>query len=266
MKGGEKHFDLREELKDIPPSDGKDVLLLATPPPQAKHLIVEATGYNGQADPSSNPDAKCTVQRFTQYAICEEMLGEWAPKVGGVPSPRNWTALSFGGNGYDDWSSFLSKRIDGLVPELFDCFDTTEVRGTILHPTCIGGVEQRSADNQMRDFQDIAIFLKEKPDRSVLAKLDIEGSEFAVLGEIESATLRKIASLTVEFHFHKGPYKQPCRKLPELRALFSKLADEFVVIDGAAMRWGPSLCGLGDDYTWPTALSVSYVAKDLLHQ
>merc|ERR1712217_853973 len=99
----------------------------------------------------------------------------------------------------------------------------------ILHATCIGG-RAAQISHTHKDFQDVSNFLKGKEDRTVLVKMDIEGSEFAVLREIDAQIMKKIAYLTVEFHF----LYDRCRNTQELKQLFSRLSDEFIVVDGAA--------------------------------
>lgn len=214
----------------------------------------EAESYEGVAGLPSKTGNACTVKRFVQYAYCEELGGAWA---------RNWTALSFGGNGYDDWSDFMKPRLN-VVPQLFDCFDPRPVSGVTMRNACIGGRAQRAREEGKHTFLDLDAELSNSPNRSLLVKLDIEGSEFDVLRELSDASFRKIAYLTVEYHF-MGFLGTRCCDLGKVKELFQRLANEFVVIDGAAMRWGQeSDCKIEGNFNWPNALSVSYIARDLI--
>jgi len=100
----------------------------------------------------------------------------------------------------------------------------------------------------------------------MLLKLDIEGSEFDVLRELSNASLRKVAYLTVEYHF-MGETGTRCCDLGRVKDLFQRLANEFLVIDGAAMRWGTQPdCKIEGSFDWPNALTVSYIARDLIQK
>lgn len=258
QRGGEIHTDLRTEVPNMQPSLARSILELITPRADEAQLINEADIFDGIADRTKKQSAKCTVRRWVQYAMCDELMQQWAPQKG------NWTALSFGGNGYDEWSTHISTSF-GVIPEVFDCFDPREVAGTKLHATCIGGKAQRAAEKGKHEFQDLDTLLQEKEDRSVLVKLDIEGSEFDVLHELTKKSLRKLGYLTVEFHFMAGAGMRCCG-YEKLKSIFQKLADEFVVIDGAAMRWGSETdCDMDGGYKWPNAFTVSYIPKEFIH-
>jgi len=251
-KGGEIHSDLRIELQSMQPSFAREILELASPRSGDMHLLREAESYEGDAGLPSKEGSACTVKRFVQYAYCEELGGAWA---------RNWTALSFGGNGYDDWSNFIKPRLN-VTPQLFDCFDPRPVTGAIMRTACIGGQIQRAREKGKHTFLDLDTELSNLPRRSVLMKLDIEGSEFDVLRELPDSSLRKIAYLTVEYHFLGG---DRCCDLGKVKELFQRLANEFLIIDGAAMRWGKETdCKIEGNFNWPNALSVSYIARDLI--
>lgn len=253
------HTDLREELPHMMPSLAREIIDLVAPRLGESHLLREAADYEGSASQISKPGAKCTVKRFVQFAYCEELFGTWAPHN------YSWTALSFGGNGYDDWSRHIGP-IAGVIPELFDCFDSSPVPGVKMHNVCVGGKQQRKQEEGRHNFESLGELLKGKRDHSVLVKLDIEGSEFDVLRELEDAAMRKIAYLTVEFHF-LAQFGTRCCGLKRVKELLERLGREFIVIDGAAMRWGKERdCQMEGGYNWPNAISVSYVAREFLLQ
>jgi len=255
-RDAEMHSDLRMELQSMQPSFAREVLELASQQSGDLHLLREADEYDGDAGLPSKEGSACTVKRFVQYAYCEEFGGAWA---------RNWTALSFGGNGYDEWSDFVKSHLN-VVPQLFDCFDPTPVPGVIMRNACIGGRSQRLREEGRHAFLDLDTELSNSPDRSMLLKLDIEGSEFDVLRELADASLRKVAYLTVEYHFMSETSTRCC-DLGAVRDLFQRLANEFLVIDGAAMRWGKEAdCEIEGGFEWPNALSISYVARDLIQK
>lgn len=258
-KFGEMHSDLREEITSMPPSVARQVLELASPHLRDDFLMLEADSYDGIPDAPENLAAKCTLRRFVQYAICAELQTTWVPPDG------KWTAFSFGGNGYDDWSNYI-KTTFNVVPDLFDCFDPRAVEGTRMHKICIGGATQRAIDARKDSFMDLYRLLQDKPDRSVLMKIDIESSEWQVLTELPVTSLRKIASLTVEYHFMTKMGSRCCG-MEKVKELFERLAQEFIVVDGSAMRWGNEAdCGIEGGYKWPNALSVSYVSKSFALQ
>lgn len=253
-KGGEMHFDLREELKLLQPGLAREILEFMAPRPDEASHLSEAAEYDGVAD--VKPGAKCTVSRFVQYAMCNELMTSWAPHEG------NWTALSFGGNGYDDWSDHVRNNF-AVVPEVFDCYDPTEIAGTVMHPDCIGGQARRQQEIGKHSFIDLNIVLNGQRDASVLIKLDIESQEFDVLDELTDNSLRTLGYITVEYHF-LGEYGTRCCGLDKLKQIVQRLSENFLVIDSSAMRWGDeSDCHI-DGYTWPTAISVSYIARKFL--
>jgi len=255
-RGGETHSDLREVLKQMQPGLAKEIVELASPLPETANLLAEAEDYEGIA--STRPtQASCNVSRWVQYAMCEELATKWLPPAG------TWSALSFGGNGYDEWSERMRSKF-AVTPNVFDCFDPREVSGTIVHPVCIGGKAQRNAEQGQHKFEDLNALLQDKKDRSVLMKLDIEGSEFDVLHELTSASMRKVGYLTVEFHFLDQTGTRCCA-FNRIKSLFHRLTEEFVVIDGAEMQWGGERdCNLEGGYVWPNAMTVSYIPKEFM--
>lgn len=263
MRGGETHSDLREVLKQMQPGLAKEIVELASPGPEVSNLLAEAEDYEGIGIASTKTDgtqqAFCNVSRWVQYAMCEELATKWLPPAG------TWSALSFGGNGYDEWSERMRSKF-AVTPHVYDCFDPREVEGTTVHPVCIGGKAQRNAEQGQHKFEDLNAILHHKKDRSLLMKLDIEGSEFDVLNELTSASMRKVGYLTVEFHFLETTGTRCCA-FNQIKSLFARLAEEFVVIDGAEMKWGQDQdCHLEGGYAWPSAMSVSYIPKEFMQQ
>lgn len=258
----EKCYDVREELKTMESSLARDVMELVAPQPSESHFLREASTFDGPVNTTTNPGGQCTLKRFNEYAICEEFTSTMAPKG------RNWTALSFGGNGYDNWSDamrrLLGKVGQDITPHVYDCYDPRAIKNTVMHPVCIGGRDERkmrTVDND-RKWEDLNDILKKEHHRSVLMKLDIEHSEFDVLQELSADSFGKIAFFTVEWHFMGNR----CCGFQQHKELFQRIQKEFLVLDGEAMRWGKNLvdCGINGGYQWPPAMSVSYVARDIL--
>lgn len=263
--GQETGYDLREELKTMKPSLAREIIELAAPQSGERHLLREASTFSGKVNETTNPGGKCTLKRFDEYALCEEFTTTMAPKG------HKWTALSFGGNNHDSWSSEIRKSLmkeqQDVVPQVFDCYDPRPIPGTVMHEACIGGRSEREMKHKKdgRTWQDLDDILKNERPRSVLMKIDIEHSEFGVLQELSADSFGKIAFLTVEYHFFGG-FGTRCCGFEEMKELFQKLQKDFLVLDGEALRWGKDLtdCGIAGGYAWPPLLSVSYVARDVL--
>eukprot|EP00404_Azadinium_spinosum_P004817 CAMPEP_0180473386 /NCGR_PEP_ID=MMETSP1036_2-20121128/30128_1 /TAXON_ID=632150 /ORGANISM="Azadinium spinosum, Strain 3D9" /LENGTH=270 /DNA_ID=CAMNT_0022480657 /DNA_START=48 /DNA_END=860 /DNA_ORIENTATION=- len=186
----------------------------------------------------------CTIDRWDQYTVCQQA------------TKTSTSAFSFGVMGYDPWGKYVNQNYN-LIPELFDCFDHRKPGGfeNNFAAVCLGA-QEGELDGRM--YETIPRLLKGVANASVLMKMDIEGSEFDVLGSLTPSDFERLSSLNVEYHFNQGR----CPDSDEIdRALrvMQHVRKHLVVVDAAADYYGPE-CRV-DGALFPKMFAVSYTAR-----
>lgn len=222
-RGGELHKDVKSEIFKSWPS--------------ATHKLLEAI--------IPDTDCNCALDRFDQYAICQRSISTAK------------SAFSFGVNGYDPWGLHVNSK-SRLVPRLFDCFNDIQPKNFAneFHKVCLGSSKE-VIDG--RRYETLASLLDGSTPASALLKLDIEYSEYDILGNLTSATGVPIAALNVEYHFnHACPTEEEITRRTEV---FRHMKEHLKVVDAAAAYYGPT-CFIGGK-PFPKLLAVSYSAPGL---
>jgi len=104
----------------------------------------------------------------------------------------------------------------------------------------------------------------EKPgaagDDDLLLQMDIEGAEFDVLIESDSALLRRFRMMVIEFHGMERVFER--HSLPLMRALFAKLHRDFAIVHMHANN----CCGIAKcrDVAIPRVFEITYLRRDRL--
>ncbi len=140
--------------------------------------------------------SNCTMKRFGApndggYLMCENLME-------GVQS-----AYSYGIDGRDEWGCDISLKYH-LPVHQYDCFNTTRPvcpRGQFtFHEECIGGTVAKT-DNKYFDTLTNQIIKNGDSNRTLVAKMDVEGSEWDSLLMTSDEVLNRINQLAIEFHF-----------------------------------------------------------------
>jgi hypothetical protein len=102
-------------------------------------------------------------------------------------------------------------------------------------------------------------FKKESNDEFIL-QMDIEGSEYEVLLNLENSLLKKFRIMIIEFHslnnlLHPGGYRQ-------INALFDKILEHFYIVHIHPNNIFPQVNAM--DISIPTLLEFSFIRKDRL--
>lgn len=227
-RGGETHMELGQLLEDYVNREGYDkssegyaALDLLTPEPQR---------------------CNCRLLRFDQYAVCANAFTK-ASK-----------AISLGVNGYDHWGNEVSRN-HNIVPDLYDCYNQKKPGGfkSRFFPVCVG---TKGGLINKKNFTTLQVLLQDAEPNSVLLKMDIEESEFGVLGSLTDEEYSKILSLHVEYHFNlHGVSPEEMRSAAKV---FKQVRDHLAVVDGAGGFYGGTqmVGGVG----WPKLMAVSYSA------
>lgn len=97
-------------------------------------------------------------------------------------------------------------------------------------------------------------------DDDMLLQMDIEGAEFDVLIESDSALLRRFRMMVIEFHGMERVFDPHC--LPLIRAMFAKLHRDFAIVHLHANN----CCGIATcrDMGIPRVFEISYLRRDRL--
>ncbi len=97
-------------------------------------------------------------------------------------------------------------------------------------------------------------------DDDMLLQMDIEGSEFDVLIESDSALLRRFRVMVIEFHDMGRIFER--HGLPLIRALFAKLHRDFAIVHMHANN----CCGIARcrDIGIPPVFEITYLRRDRL--
>lgn len=95
-------------------------------------------------------------------------------------------------------------------------------------------------------------------DDDLLLQMDIEGAEFDVLIESDSALLRRFRMMVIEFHGMERVFER--HGLPLVRAMFAKLHRDFAIVHMHANN----CCGIATcrDAAIPRVLEISYLRRD----
>lgn len=102
--------------------------------------------------------------------------------------------------------------------------------------------------------------LGEDTDDDMLLQMDIEGAEFDVLIESDSALLRRFRMMVIEFHGMDRIFE--AHSLPLLRAMFAKLHRDFAIVHLHANN----CCGIATcrDIGIPRVFEITYLRRDRL--
>lgn len=102
--------------------------------------------------------------------------------------------------------------------------------------------------------------LGSEPGDDLLLQMDIEGAEFDVLIESDSALLRRFRIMVIEFHDMERLFEQ--HSLPLIRAVFAKLHRDFALVHLHANN----CCGMARcrDMAIPRVFEASYLRRDRL--
>jgi len=102
--------------------------------------------------------------------------------------------------------------------------------------------------------------LGDNKDDDLLLQMDIEGAEFDVLIESDSALLRRFRMMVIEFHGMERIFER--HSLPLIRALFSKLHRDFAIVHMHANN----CCGIAEcrGIGIPRVFEISYLRRDRL--
>lgn len=205
---------------------------------------------------------QCNVERWDQYAVCDSA---WASAS---------RSISLGVNGYDPFAYHVQSKHD-FKTSGYDCFNTVPPRHDCwnkadgydcfnmdFHPVCVSGA---GGTIDGRQYTTLPSLLVHASRRSVVLKMDIEGSEWDVLAGLSDEDWGKISALHVEFHFQRRGGRAPWLLGCPDDAYFAKAKDvmalvrqHMAVIDGTAAIYG-NLCRVGD-IDFPQFLAVSYAA------
>lgn len=232
MRGGELHKDVSEVL-----SSSNEATQLSPEVRQLLELVAPEADYACSAE-----------ERFDQYVMCDQSFAEATG------------AWSFGVNGYDPWGEHVYHQHQ-LVPREFDCYNTnppTTFTSEFL-AVCLGDEQDVSAQRDNRAWTTLGEELRNSAAGSALVKMDIEGSEYDVFDSISCEDLRRIGSLTVEYHFNKG-----CDNVNLGRAMrvLGKVRAQLAVVDAAAGYYSQTNNDCIEGGTeLPKLLAVSYRAR-----
>lgn len=139
----------------------------------------------------------CTMKRFGAandggYLMCENLME-------GVQS-----AYSYGIGGRDEWGCDISRKYNLRVHQ-YDCFDTTRPvcsRGLFtFHEECLGGTVAKT-DNKNFDTLTNQIVKNGDSHKTLVVKMDVEGSEWDSLLMTSDEVLNSINQLAIEFHVY----------------------------------------------------------------
>lgn len=139
--------------------------------------------------------SNCTMKRFGApndggYLMCENLMD-------GVQS-----AYSYGIAGRDEWGCDVSEKYH-LPVHQYDCFDTRKPvcpgGQFIFHEECIGGTASKT-DNKIFDTLTNQIVKNNDDTKTLVVKMDVEGSEWDSLLMTSDKVLDRINQLVVEFH------------------------------------------------------------------
>eukprot|EP00746_Dinoflagellata_sp_MGD_P005526 gnl/MRDRNA2_/MRDRNA2_110702_c0_seq1.p1 gnl/MRDRNA2_/MRDRNA2_110702_c0~~gnl/MRDRNA2_/MRDRNA2_110702_c0_seq1.p1 ORF type:complete len:297 (+),score=61.03 gnl/MRDRNA2_/MRDRNA2_110702_c0_seq1:180-1070(+) len=206
------------------------------------------------SSPAQNAVAQCAKRdAWDQYVICPGLL-----------EGHQIEAHSYGVKGYDVYGEHMSKAPYNFPVHLYDCFNTnqpTKFRNE-FHPTCVAS--KTSVDQQGHHFETLHQHLARVGPVSAVVKLDIEGGEFEVLESLQNEDANKIAMMTVEYHSGLGGCGEVLerRHTQELAPALRNMGKFFSVVEGYGVFWGTP-CRI-DGYSFPQALAVTYVNKQLL--
>jgi len=102
--------------------------------------------------------------------------------------------------------------------------------------------------------------LGDKADDDMLLQMDIEGGEFDVLIESDSALLRRFRMMVIEFHGMERIFEP--HSLPLIRAMFAKLHRDFAIVHMHANN----CCGIAEcrDIGIPRVFEITYLRRDRL--
>lgn len=207
------------------------------------------------------PNCHCGKVAWDQYALCNSTIG--AAKQ----------ALSFGIHGSDPtgdpWAKHLANK-HSMKPHLFDCYDLGKPKGFeyVFKDVCLGSEEDNGKDH--RRWTTLPEELLGARPASVLVKMDIESSEWNVLGNLSKTHFSQLGSLHVEYHLpearrHSHSSKLACPDLDHgdhlerLRRVLSWTGEHLAVVEGSAYFYGKQ-CLVGGK-PFPHMLTVNYAPR-----
>ena len=97
-------------------------------------------------------------------------------------------------------------------------------------------------------------------DDDLLLQMDIEGDEFDVLIESDSALLRRFRIMAIEFHGMERIFE--AHSLPLIRAMFAKLHRDFAIVHMHANNYCAVSCQHG--ICIPPIFEITYLRRDRL--
>ena len=138
------------------------------------------------------------------YLICQNLVD------------RAQTLYSYGVNATDEWGCRLSAQLK-LPVHQYDCFNLArppcDGATPVFHEECVGPAKTTEKD---RAFDTIDAQIKRNGDagKTMIMKMDVEGSEWASFMAAPDAVFEKIDQLVVEFHgVDEAEYVETIRKL-----------------------------------------------------
>lgn len=191
------------------------------------------------------------------YIMCDELLN------------GSFAAYSYGIKGADDWGAAISDRLRVPVRQ-YDCFNTTEppcpegmTCNFEFHAECVGlpkaaGKTFKSLKEQMAAYGDVATQDQNTASR-LLMKMDIEGSEWEILGDpANRPLLQQFSQIVVELH-------GSARDVPNRLGVMQNMLQDFVVVH----IHGNNCCGSihkGKGWSIPRFLEVTFVRRGLVKE
>lgn len=234
-------------------------------------------------EPSSGAERLCggfikQASRGTgsAYAWCRRAL----------EPPGVLTGLSFGISTCDEWSVMLSQWF-GVYSVLFDCFSPSSAFAAELQRFAVPPLRLDSCLGVSRPPRPRfvgwasaleAAYVGAAPPHALAAKLDIEGSEWEALREMNATQFRQLRLLDIELHFCKKnrsiPYAHGrirphyLRPAAQMLPVLEALREHFVVVERfvqarGAHTWDEAEAGC----TWDRVsgrfphMSISYVNR-----
>lgn len=143
---------------------------------------------------------------------------------------------SYGIENRDGWGCDMSKEFGFLVHQ-YDCFDlrrpTCEGGKSFFHEECIGGVTE-TIDGRFFDTLSSQIRKNGDERKSLIIKMDVEGSERPTILNTPDDTWSQIKQIMVEFHAVNtvsswGNYIENPETLRDILKSIKKLKEHFVI-------------------------------------
>ncbi len=140
------------------------------------------------------------------YAMCMKWDSTASGQEADLSTQRIGAIYSFGVSRKDGWSTDIAALFAEAPVHLYDC--TVDPPANIctkceFHKSCVKG--KHTGGIRGKSNQDLGQILKSTgqgsaPSGSLLMKMDVESSEWAVLKDADPADLTKFAQIIIEFH------------------------------------------------------------------